>query len=111
LKRGLSYCVDNDNLIIKYIKVFEKDGQFEEVRKLIKGDQWKVLIEGALFEGRIGEITKARAIFSLVCKKYGNGPVYLEASRYEEREGNLEDSLKLCEEGLDFNPKYAPLWF
>lgn len=54
MKRGLSFCIDNDNLIIKYIKVFEKDGEFEEVRKLIKGDQWKVLIEGALFEGRIG---------------------------------------------------------
>jgi hypothetical protein len=26
-------------------------------------------------------------------------------------EGNLEDALKFCEDGLDFNPKYAPLWF
>ena len=111
LKRGLGYCIDNDNLIIKYIKVFEKDGEFEEVRKLIKGDQWKVLIEGALFEGRIGQNTKARAIFSQVCSKFGNGPVYLEASRYEEREGNIDESLKFCEDGLDFNPKNAPLWF
>lgn len=23
----------------------------------------------------------------------------------------MEDSLKFCEDGLDFNPKYAPLWF
>jgi hypothetical protein len=46
--------VDNDNLIIKYIKVFERDGEFDEVRNLIRGDQWKVLVEGALFEGRIG---------------------------------------------------------
>ena len=37
--------------------------------------------------------------------------MYLEASRYEEREGSLEESLTYCEEGLDFNPKYSPLWF
>jgi hypothetical protein len=40
--------------------VFEKDGEYAEVRKLIKGDQWKVLVEGALFEGRIGQNEKAR---------------------------------------------------
>ena len=50
-------------------------------------------------------------MFDQVCKRFGNGPVYLEASRYEEREGNLEESLRFCEEGLDYNPKYAPLWF
>jgi hypothetical protein len=35
--------------------VFEREGEYENVRKLIKCDQWKVQIEGALFEGRIGE--------------------------------------------------------
>ncbi len=40
-----------------------------------------------------------------------NGPVFLEASRYEEREGSLEESLDYCERGLDTNPRYAPLWF
>lgn len=43
------------------------------------------------------------------CQSYG--PVFLEASRYEERESYLTESLALCEEGLDFNPKYGPLWF
>ena len=43
------------------------------------------------------------------CNSYG--PVFLEASRYEERESYLAESLKICEEGLDYNPKYGPLWF
>lgn len=91
--------------------MFEREGEYENVRKLIKCDQWKVQIEGALFEGRIGECQKARKLFHQLCKTYGNGPVYLEASRYEEREGCVEESLNFCEEGLDYNPKYAPLWF
>ena len=41
----------------------------------------------------------------------GNGPIYLEASRYEEREGNLEEALEFCDTGLNANPRYAPLWF
>ena len=43
------------------------------------------------------------------CPTYG--PIFFEASRYEEREGNLYESLLICEEGLDKNPKYGPLWF
>ncbi len=68
-------------------------------------------VEGAQFEGRIGEKIKARALFAQLCQTFGNGPVYLEASRYEEREGCIRESLDYCEEGLDINPRYAPLWF
>lgn len=37
--------------------------------------------------------------------------MFLEASRHEEREGNIMMSLTICEDGLDVNPRYAPLWF
>ena len=50
-------------------------------------------------------------MFKEICETVGNGPVYLESSRYEEREGCIEEALTYCEKGLDFNPKYAPLWF
>jgi hypothetical protein len=43
------------------------------------------------------------------CQSYG--PIYLEASKYEEREGEIERALQVCEEGLQFNSKYGPLWF
>lgn len=71
-----------------------------------------MVLEGALFEGRIGNKAEARKIFHKLlaeCKSYG--PVYFEASKYEEREGNIEQSLAICEEGLDYNLKYSPLWF
>jgi tetratricopeptide (TPR) repeat protein len=74
-------------------------------------DQWRVQIEGAQFEGRIGEKEKARQLFQSLCQNVGNGPIYLEASRYEEREGNLIESLQFCDQGLNQNPRYAPLWF
>jgi tetratricopeptide (TPR) repeat protein len=73
---------------------------------------WRMVLEGALFEGRIGNQVEARKIFTKLlqeCKSYG--PVFFEASKYEEREGNIESSLEICEQGLDFNVKYSPLWF
>ena len=51
---------------------------------------WRMILEGALFEGRIGNQSEARKIFKRLlaeCQSYG--PVYFEASKYEEREGNI----------------------
>jgi len=48
-------------------------------------------------------VQAARKKFKEACVNTGNGQVYLEASRYEEREGNLEEAVTLCEEGLDYN--------
>ena len=71
-----------------------------------------MLLEGALFEGRIGNKEAARQQFrSLMDKCHTYGPLFFEASRYEEREGHLVESLAICEEGLDYNQKYGPLWF
>jgi len=61
LIEGLKFSNLNENLFIKAIKVEEKLGNFEEVRKLIAElaevpieKSWRMLLEGALFEGRIG---------------------------------------------------------
>ena len=71
-----------------------------------------MLLEGALFEGRIGNQESARKTFrELITKCPTYGPIFFEASRYEERESELAQSLKICEEGIDSNPKYGPLWF
>lgn len=35
----------------------------------------------------------------------------MEASKYEEREGEIDRALQICEEGLQNNLKYGPLWF
>lgn len=111
LSQGLYYCPENDNLIVKSIKVHERDNESDKIRKLLKSDQWRVKVESALFEGRMGNHEQASKIFDSLCLQVANGPVYLEASRYQEREGDFERALDYCEEGLDYNPKYAPLWF
>ena len=69
-------------------------------------------MEGALFEGRIGNMEAAREKFqSLMNQCHSYGPIFLEASRYEERESYLHESLAICEKGIDYNAKYGPLWF
>ena len=73
---------------------------------------WRMILEGALFEGRTGNVAAARLAFRYLlrhCASYG--PIYLEASKYEEREGAIDKALQLCEEGLQYNSKYGPLWF
>lgn len=97
----------------------EKLSEYCNVRKLIDSvaqipleKSWRMILEGALFEGRIGNQAVARKILRKLlneCKTYG--PVFFEASKYEEREGNVEAALSICEEGLDYNVKYSPLWF
>ena len=119
LNEGLKFSQLNENLFIKAIKVDEKLGDYDNVRKLIDSvahipleKSWRMVLEGALFEGRIGNQVVARKIFRTLlneCKSYG--PVFFEASKYEEREGHIDVSLQICEEGLDYNIKYSPLWF
>ena len=73
---------------------------------------WRMILEGALFEGRSGNKDAARKAFKHLLKRCQSyGPIYLEASKYEEREGDLTRALKICEEGLQYNLKYGPLWF
>ena len=119
LLAGLKFSPLNENLFIKTVKVDEKLGNYKAVRELVKTldnvpleRTWKMKVEGALFEGRVGNQEEARSQFKYLleqCPTYG--PIFFEASRYEEREGNLYESLLICEEGLDKNPKYGPLWF
>lgn len=70
------------------------------------------MLEGALFEGRLGNRQAARTAFAHLCVAYPScGPIYLEASKYEEREDKIDEALTICEDGLDQNVKYSPLWF
>ena len=62
---------------------------------------WRMILEGALFEGRCGNREGSRQAFGYLleqCQSYG--PIYLEASKYEEREGEIERAKEICEEGL-----------
>jgi tetratricopeptide (TPR) repeat protein len=104
---------------VKAIKIEEKAKNIQNVRKMLQNirdvpfeKSWRIILEGALFEGRSGCKELARKTFSqllMYCQSYG--PIYLEASKFEEREGQLDKAMTICEIGLQYNVKYGPLWF
>jgi la-related protein 1 len=108
LQIGLRFNPLNDNLFVKAIKVEEKTRNYEYVRELLAvlnqvpiDRAWRMILEGALFEGRVGNQKAARLAFRYLLKHCSSyGPIYLEASKYEEREGVIDRALTLCEEGL-----------
>jgi hypothetical protein len=100
LIKGLKFNPTSDNLFVKAVKIEEKNGNFENIREMIQNikknkdisfeKSWRILLEGALFEGRIGCHQNAREQFNYLlskCKSYG--PIYLEASKYEERQNEI----------------------
>lgn len=119
LQIGLRFSAFNENLFVKAIKVEEKGKNLDRVRSLLGAlkdvpfyKAWRMILEGALFEGRCGNREGSRLAFNYLleqCQTYG--PIYLEASKYEEREGEIAKALEICVEGLQNNVKYSPLWF
>ena len=122
LLKGLHFNPFSENLFIKAVKIEEKMNNFEQIREMVENIRanrdisiekyWRILLEGALFEGRCGNRVKARQQFQFLLKKCRNyGPVFLEASKYEEREDQIEQAIDICDQGLEHNCKYSPLWF
>lgn len=69
-------------------------------------------LEAALFEARHGFANKSHQIFNFLEQLVPTqGPIFLEHSKFCEREGKITDSLEVCLKGLKLNPKYSPLWF
>ena len=118
LQVGLRFSYLNENLFVKAIKIEEKGKNFNRIRQLLGmlkdvpfEKSWRMILEGALFEGRCGNKEGTRKAFRHLIKNCPSyGPVYLEFSKYEEREGEVEKAKLICEEGLQYNVKYGPLW-
>lgn len=120
LQTGLSFSPSSDQLAIKLLKTEEKLGNEAGARSLLGVFQtlsiessWKVLLEGAAFEARCGEIGAARGLYQhLMCVCGHYGAVFLEAIRFEERwGGDIDAALDYCERGIGRNNRYGPLWF
>ena len=69
LLKGLKFNPLNENLFIKSIKVQERMSNFSEIRQMVEEIKakevgvdrtWRMLLEGALFEGRQGNREAAR---------------------------------------------------
>ena len=55
-------------------------------------------MEGALSEGKFGNIKEARNLFNYIISNYkNNGALYVEASKFEEREDNIEEAIDYCD--------------
>lgn len=132
LKIGLSICKisfpsssilhqqHNDTLLPRLIKLYERFHQYGEIRSVLsrlQPDQpidkiWKSILEGCLFELRLGNLTTARLFLNYLMKYVPwYGPIYYEAYRLEEREKRTPEALSIIRRGLQELPRYGPLWF
>jgi len=73
---------------------------------------WRTVLEGGLFEARLGNITTARHVFKyLMAHVPWFGPVYVKCARVEETWGRFDIALQTIERGITQSPRYATLWF
>jgi tetratricopeptide (TPR) repeat protein len=117
---GLQYCPTNESLLIKGIKqCAEQLNDMNGARSLLARLRgvplekcWKIILEGALLESRVGNVQIARKVFKYLIQNVSrHGPIYYEAYKLEERLEQYERALRIVEQGLTANPRYGPLWF
>jgi la-related protein 1 len=119
LKIGLGICKLNDTLLPRSIKLHERLCLHDEIREFLATLRqeplertWKSILEGCMFEARIGNYSRAREIYKFLMSYVPwYGPIYFEAFRLEEREGNDVQALAIIKSGLKELPRYGPLWF
>jgi tetratricopeptide (TPR) repeat protein len=119
LLKGLSHCGINEQLVSKLLKLYELQGNYVDARGVLSRlrdlpleKSWKMLLEGALLESRIGNLPTARKVFRyLLDNLHPHGPIYYEAYKAEASCEEYENALAFVEEGLSILPKYGPLWF
>jgi hypothetical protein len=116
---GLKVCTSSEALLAKVIKLQERLHSYDAVRGMLSAlrhesidKMWKSVLEGSLFEARTGNIAVSRRLFKyLMTHVPWYGPIYHEAFRLEEKEGNDQGALTIIRRGLNELPRYGPLWF
>jgi la-related protein 1 len=118
LRVGLKFCPNNEALLEKFIHVKEKTNDVKSIRQILNEMAdlpvekiWKPLIDAAMLESKCANVSVCRKIFKLLCSKLKQyGPIFLEYSKFEEKCGNIDKAFDVCEEGINNNAYYAPLW-
>lgn len=118
LLEGLEQAPLSTSLLVKVLRLDEKQGNYNAARQLLGRlryvhihKAWRVILEGASLEARAGRLVIARKIYKYLMNNvpfYGN--VFHEASLLEEKWNNIEAAIRICEQGLILNPRYAPLY-
>lgn len=119
LNLSIIICKLNESLLPRIIKLRERQHQYDRIRGVLSAlkyealeKSWKSILEGSLFEARIGNFKTTRDNLKFLMRYVPwYGPLYLEAYRLEEREERDEDALKIIAKGLVELPRYGPLWF
>lgn len=123
LLKGLEYCQQFDALLTKAIKQRERRFEYEHARVLLgtlRSESldkiWRAILEGALFEVRVGKNSVARKLFQFLIQQVSwYGPIYFHAYKLDERDclndPQLSSSLSIIQKGLKELPRYGPLWF
>lgn len=119
LHEGMRYCSHDESIAIRCLRFEESLGHMKNVRQLISTFSripiercWRIVLEGALIEGRAGNLESARRVFSYLLRTVKwYGPIYYEVALFEERLERCEIALKIVLQGLNEIPRYGPLWF
>ncbi len=118
MEQALQWCEPDETLLIKTMKQHEKMNQIDAARAVLSRaaemrleKSWRILIEGALMEARVGSEHTARRVFKyLIENVHWYGPVYAEAARFEENRENFERAEIVANQGITACPRYGPLW-
>ena len=119
LKEGLGHCRNNENLIIRAVKYYERIGDLDEARSLLSicrrlpiERMWKTMLEGALLESRAGNYGTAREFLKYLTHHVPwYGPLYLAHTKLERDHGLNDEAFSIVEKGLRELPRYGPLYF
>eukprot|EP00466_Bigelowiella_natans_P008385 jgi/Bigna1/78734/fgenesh1_pg.56_\ len=120
LSKGLSICWSSELLMRQFLRAQEYSGGDLTAGRMALGRlknasievAWRSIQEGALMEARKGNVKEARFIFKYLMKHVSwYGPIYVEASRFEEQRDEHQKALKIVEDGLKRVPRHGPLWF
>eukprot|EP01059_Diplonema_ambulator_P017393 TRINITY_DN2938_c0_g4_i4.p1 TRINITY_DN2938_c0_g4~~TRINITY_DN2938_c0_g4_i4.p1 ORF type:complete len:592 (+),score=174.84 TRINITY_DN2938_c0_g4_i4:129-1904(+) len=126
-KKGLKLCtgVEKCTLTMKAIRLLEafpSENSTRLIRKLV-GEavkdagttperNWKVLLEGTLYEARQGRDKLAAKMFDCLMDSIPKqGTIYLEAGKFWEKNGDYMRAIEIVRRGLRANPKFGPLVF
>ena len=119
LHEGLRYCAVAEQLLTKAIKHEERMNNLPGARALLArlrtqsvDKAWRTILEGALLEARAGNTVVSRRVFKYLMQNVPwYGPIYFEATRFEEKNEEFQKAITIVEKGLKEIPRYGPLWF
>lgn len=117
--RGIRSCEDNENILIKGLKLFDRIKDYTILQELLQyiphiGSEqcWRCIVEGGLVEAKLGHYNKTRKIFTFLLHNFNwLNQIYNDYVEFEERLLNIDIANDISTTGITTIPLYGPLWF